>query len=576
MPRLYPPEPDFGDHQSAERDVWDRLRKALPDEVVLLHSVPVRHGSAEHEIDLLVAWPGVGLAAIEVKGGQVSLTGGQWYQSDRKGKHPIQNPMAQVQGAAHALKQWLDQHSGTRLSSRFAHIVCFPYTHIPNDWVTAGIPRELVLDADDLIAPASAIRQAIEAQGGAFTGLNPDFMERLITRITGTLDATSDQKLNSRELEAVQDHLTVRQATLLSSTRSLQRVRFLGGAGSGKTWLAVAKAKELCAQGQRVGLFCYNKGLGQYLSRQVEQWRQNKPVHTGEFHAYATSLGVADGLGQDYFDQRMPQLLIEQAATLPLDQKLDAVIVDEAQDFAPLWWEAMLACMKDPASGQIYAFMDSRQDVYRRWDGEPLGGSFGQSLDLVPIHVDENLRNTRKIAATFRSMLGEHFAPRGGDGLPVRVVQCDTADAIDVASDCVDALITEGWANNQIALLTTKSRHPIHQDHYDARTIDSDYWQGFHADQEEFYGHVLGFKGLERSVVILCVNGFKDMARAAETLYVGLSRARSLLVVVGDQQLITQACGTELHGALHGATTWAPDLAAAPPGLGHGALKFSQ
>lgn len=113
MPRLYPPEPDFGDHQSAERDVWDRLRKALPDEVVLLHSVPVRHGSAEHEIDLLVAWPGVGLAAIEVKGGQVSLTGGQWYQSDRKGKHPIQNPMAQVQGAAHALKQWLDQHSGT-------------------------------------------------------------------------------------------------------------------------------------------------------------------------------------------------------------------------------------------------------------------------------------------------------------------------------------------------------------------------------------------------------------------------------------------------------------------------------
>ncbi len=31
----------------------------------------------------LVLWPGVGMAAIEVKGGRVSVENGQWYQSDR-------------------------------------------------------------------------------------------------------------------------------------------------------------------------------------------------------------------------------------------------------------------------------------------------------------------------------------------------------------------------------------------------------------------------------------------------------------------------------------------------------------
>ena len=35
-------------------------------------------------------------------------------------------------------------------------------------------------------------------------------------------------------------------------------------------------------------------------------------------------------------------------------------------------------------------------------------------------------------------------------------------------------------------------------------------------------------------MVVLCVNGFKDLARAAEQLYVGLSRARNLLIVDGD------------------------------------------
>lgn len=75
-----------------------------------------------------------------------------------------------------------------------------------------------------------------------------------------------------------------------------------------------------------------------------------------------------------------------------------------------------------------------------------------------------------------------------------------------------------------------------------------------------FYGHVLGFKGLERSVVVLCVNGFKDMSRAREQLYVGLSRARSLLVVVADYGLLEEAGGRELKLALSRTQAWKPVL----------------
>ena len=58
-----------------------------------------------------------------------------------------------------------------------------------------------------------------------------------------------------------------------------------------------------------------------------------------------------------------------------------------------------------------------------------------------------------------------------------------------------------------------------------------------------FYGHVLGFKGLERPAVVLCINGFRDVARAKEMLYVGLSRPRTKLVVCGELALISQVGG---------------------------------
>ncbi len=57
-----------------------------------------------------------------------------------------------------------------------------------------------------------------------------------------------------------------------------------------------------------------------------------------------------------------------------------------------------------------------------------------------------------------------------------------------------------------------------------------------------------GSKGLKAPRLILCVNGFKDMGTASEQRYMGLSRARTLLVVVGDSQLMEQAGGRGWQG----------------------------
>ena len=80
MPRLLPEEPAFPRDNGAERMVWEALRDRLPDEAALFADVGIQVDGREYEIDLLVAWPGVGLAAIEVKGGAVFRRDGAWWQ----------------------------------------------------------------------------------------------------------------------------------------------------------------------------------------------------------------------------------------------------------------------------------------------------------------------------------------------------------------------------------------------------------------------------------------------------------------------------------------------------------------
>lgn len=72
MTRCYPEQPEFAADRAAERTVWEALRVQLPDDAVLLHSLGFTDQGNEREADLVVAWPGIGIAVIEVKGGNVT------------------------------------------------------------------------------------------------------------------------------------------------------------------------------------------------------------------------------------------------------------------------------------------------------------------------------------------------------------------------------------------------------------------------------------------------------------------------------------------------------------------------
>jgi superfamily I DNA/RNA helicase len=236
---------------------------------------------------------------------------------------------------------------------------------------------------------------------------------------------------------------------------------------------------------------------------------------------------VAPGEGNEYFEQQVPQGLL--AAAAGRTDLFDAVVVDEAQDFGALWWPAMTACLRTQEG--VFAFLDEAQRVFERQAAAPVHSQ--------PYPLRRNYRNTKRIAQTFGSLAFEPGQYDGRAGTRVRFVECRTEDALSRADDAVDALLST-WEPHQVALLTTKHRHPVHSAKVAADGDDA-YWDDFFAEDDVFYGSVSGFKGLERTCVVLAVNGFSAQARAKEMLYVGLSRARSQLVVVGDLDEIAPA-----------------------------------
>ncbi len=115
-------------------------------------------------------------------------------------------------------------------------------------------------------------------------------------------------------------------------------------------------------------------------------------------------------------------------------------------------------------------------------------------------------------------------------------------DALDVADDQIDPLLDEGWRPEDVALLTTGARHPEQVALQESEGQEG-YWRTFWDKDCVFYGHVLGCKGLERKVVVLCVNERMPRERSRERLYVGLSRATDKLVVVGPADVIREMGG---------------------------------
>lgn len=545
MPALaLPAEPTFT--TDSERAVWERLVRTLPDDAVVLANLRLTDEGKDHELDLVALVPDVGLVVVEVKGGAVSVDGqGTWWQGSGSRRRVVR-PVEQARDGKYALRHYVETDPRwTRTRVRWAHAVVLPYTPLADDFATPDCPRWTIHGRDDIPHLAERLLEGASRMEDGQRVPHVEDVEAVVEILRGRLLPAGGVAAEADEREARADRLTQEQALLLKVTRLLHRVEVRGGAGSGKTVLALTQAKDLTRGGsgqpsQRVALLCYSLGLAQYLRREVAAApRRHRPAFVGTFHDLGMRWGAPDGdrTDSDFWEERLPQLMAELAEGLPEKERFDAIVVDEAQDFAESWWRPLLKALRDEETGGLYVYSDENQRIFPRFGRPP--------LELVPLVLDHNLRNTTQIAEAFSPLTPMRMRLMGGDGPEVTFVAADPEGALDTADDQVDLLLDEGWEPGHVALLTTGSRHPQHVALTDSRGYDG-YWHSFWDAEDVFYGTVLGCKGLERRAVVLCVNQDSAPDRSRERLYVGLSRATDRLVVVGDPGVVREMGGEQV------------------------------
>ncbi|MGV1089378.1 MAG: NERD domain-containing protein [Mycobacterium sp.] len=529
-----------------ERKVLALLQEQLGEDDLIIASQRVTDHQKDHEIDFIVAIRDAGIICLEVKGGEVWHTGELWLQRSRGGRVKTIDPIQQVRQARYALRDFVESDPRwTQRRPRWNHVVVFPNSEFSQDFALPACPRWMVIDRNDMADLGERLRDVALSQKTDLPLLTDIAIEQLQTALSGRGLPQRDVVARALENEDAADILTEQQAVILSATQLLPRVEIRGGAGSGKTFMAVEQARRLADKGQRVALICYSHGLASYLRRITGDWsRRKQPGYVGEFHSLGIQWGAPKGPDENerskevsqFFEYDLPATMKELAANLPDGQRFDSIVIDEAQDFADSWWDPVLAALRDPDAGGLYVFIDEGQRVFDR-QGTP-------GVPLVPLILDQNIRNTRQIANAFQPLVDHPMRFLGGDGPEVRFVPCPADDALDFGDDQIDVLLEEGWRPEDVALLTTGSRHPEQI----ARQEEGNqvYWDSFWDAEQVFYGHVLGFKGLERRAIVLVVNDKYALERARERLYVGLSRARDQLVVCGDPKFIAECGGADL------------------------------
>lgn len=542
----------------AEIKLYDLLAQQLGNEwVVFYHVAWLGRTKAvgaprDGETDFIIAHPKYGILLIEVKGGDISYNGAQrqWISRDRSGNEYEIDPFGQVMrckyallNKIHSLPGWQTQHIA------IGHAVAFPDRGIAHIPLPPDAPPEIIIDGRHLSELAERVEEIMRYWRGQDTvpassgnALIRD-LEHLLAP-TMTLPHPLIIQVKDEEREILR--LTAEQFRTLDLLRRTRRAAIYGCAGSGKTTLAVEKARRLAEEGFRTLLTCYNKALGNHLAELAASLKMEQ-LQVCTFHQLCyrmakeakIDLPMPDGSkAQSVFNEDYPDALSRAVRAQP-DLKFDAIIVDEGQDFQDTWWVVLEDCLREGHESIFYVFYDDNQRVY------PERGAIPDDLPRYPL--EENVRNTRNIHRALAAYyLGEFVSrPRGPVGRSVEPYPYNTPLELKktLASLLHKLLVDEQLDRKDLMVLTPKA---LNRSQLQGMELSGKYrfveqYSGRSGDI--LYSTIHSFKGLERPVVIV-VELDEDLLVSSATrdalCYVAFSRPRNYLALLGKRDVILE------------------------------------
>lgn len=454
MAIMIPGKPLDYDKSSKEDDIFDVLHKYLPDDWYVCHSVKikdvdVRNQLYETEIDFLILIPDIAAICLESKAGAINIKTGSnlfyygqstnylWVYSDGT-VMKYNGPFRQLDRSRRNMSKYLNEGRASKFGFgpkiSFLSIVCFPSIdqHTIDNWILptdAGNKKYIIGKYDIYDHPEkltekilSIVNYQIDVEYNnktkdEFVIECPDCHKKIFRKHPNT---NKFEKLNKNDCDNFIKFVIAPACNLIPSENffiDLKKGRFSaflddqkailnyleeqkvavisGGAGTGKTMIALEKAIRLNNSGNKVLFLCYNNKLKDYL----DSYSKAYPLIRFEtidslYHHY---LGTIEDKNYNLLVSKMLE-----------DKVFDYsnFIIDEAQDFGKKEIEASgfllnLQLLAEERGGVCYYFYDKYQCVQSKEVPEVIA-----SADCR-LSLFNNCRNTTKIAKSSCTLFKE-------------------------------------------------------------------------------------------------------------------------------------------------------------------------
>lgn len=527
-------------HPLSREDVIYQALLSLPDDFYVVHSlrmVTARNDTIQDsEADFVVFNQNLGIICIEAKSGKVSYRDGSWfYASGRKMKHG--GPFNQASNAVYRLLDTFEEAKISDVAQRckIIHAVWFPSIDRV-DFLRSNTPPEaqakLTLFKDDLLDPEPTIRSifGLDVGNQKKTQLSDKDLEVILFRILCPSFELIPSKRYRYDLENLSFiRLLDSQQRVLDFIVDQRSAVINGPAGSGKTLIALERARRAAKEGGRVLFLCYNALLQRELK---DRLAGSTSIDVYTIAGFACKeCGISE---PDY--ERLAEKLITYSERGGFPYR--HIVIDEGQDFgiADIEQSDVLAFLRDltqQSDGTFYLFYDKNQLI----QGSGLPTFLSEADCKLSLYV--NCRNTKKIALSSTGALSvptkcETTEASVAGRMPQMKVANDAEKTAQIIDDEINELKSRGIEDIVVLTCKTPQRSRVSQ------FVQGDKWR---AGRTPFYS-CRRFKGLEADAVILIDvdetlwrsedEGLPYDARDGLMYYTGASRAKHELRIILD------------------------------------------
>lgn len=554
MARLFPDCNPEDITLKPERDVARALVRDLPDDCLIYHSYcwlrreenGNRETLHEGETDFLILDPSFGILILEVKGGDVRhrvrngkdvyyrvLPGG--------GERDPGNAFEQARKSLHTITQILKiADLPSWYGGCFGYSVCFP------DQTNSGaIPN----DGDPSIV---FLAEHLDDMGRAVSGAFRRWSRRENPRLSAEAMRICRERLRPvfgliparwRELEKDEEQLitlTMQQQYVLDGLSENRRLAVCGGAGTGKTMLALWRAVEFSREGKDTLFLCFNRYLSQWLNERMDE-ELNPPtrerLHINTFHGLCRefyrqgrvpfSPPSDPSQASEFWSVTVPGKMFDVLLDELPQKRFDAIVVDEAQDFRSDWWLVIEALNRE-TNGRLAIFHDPNQNIFNDENTIP-------HTDAV-YALKINCRNTREIHSYSVRRMNADVQPSPRVPVGCAPVEIEASDLAEQRSRCESLL--KSWkadyriSSNRLAILSQSKldRSCLNGVPRIAGIPITSNLEDWKKGNGLLFSTFAAFKGLEADAIVLLTSS--SSPPSASDFYVASSRAKHLLAIV--------------------------------------------